>query len=87
MAENGRMSALFLRVETGASPSPPEEAVRDLVRLAGRIGIWCEASINGISVLASPNDDPDALARNYGAARERRASFVSANVIPRGVAG
>lgn len=81
------MSFLTVKMEVHASPGEPVAAVRELAGVAGKLGVWCEACINGIVVLASPNDSPDVLARNYEAARERKASFVSANVIPRGVAG
>lgn len=81
------MSVLTVHLDVGASSTAPDAVVRELASVAHKLGVWCQATISGIVVLASPHDDPDVLARNYESARERKASFVSANVIPRGVAG
>lgn len=61
-----------------------EEAVKELATVATRLGIWVTCDINGIHIMAAPDDSPETLWRNYEKARERKATFVSANVIPRG---
>lgn len=79
------MSAFYVRLEPFAG-SEIEEAVQNLPLIAHRMGVWVKANLNGIEVLASPNDSPTSLWRNYQKARERGADFVSANVVPLGLA-
>lgn len=55
-------------------------------KTATRVGVWVEASINGIDVMCPPNERPELLWANYQTARDRKATFVSTNVIPRGAA-
>ena len=77
------MSGLSLHLE-GFGGQDIEGLVKEMAAVATRIGIWVTCDINGIHVLASPDDNPEALWGNYEKARERNATFVSANVIPRG---
>ena len=74
--------ALYLNLESGASPNPTEEDIVQLVVIAKRVGVCTKANINGIDVLAFPNTDPERLVRNWRVALERGASFVAENVIP-----
>lgn len=78
-----RLPHLLLRLDT-IGAGTPEEAVRDACIAAARMGVWVKVDINGIEVLAAPNDNGDNLWRNYCKASERRATFVSGNVIPAG---
>lgn len=77
------MSLLSLHLDCFGGASV-EEAVKELPTVAARLGIWVTCDLNGIHVMASPDDSPETLWRNYEKARERKATFVSANVIPRG---
>ena len=74
--------ALYLNLESGSSPNPQEEDVRQLVEVAKRVGVVTKATINGITVMAFPNTDAETLVRNFKVALGRGASFVSQNVIP-----
>lgn len=77
------MSNLCLTLETFAGGSV-EETIKDLARTAFRLELWIKCDVNGIEVLAAPNDSPNVLWANYEKARDRKAKFVSGNVIPRG---
>lgn len=79
------MSRLSIHLDCFGGASV-EEAVKELPAVATRLGIWVTCDINGIHVMAAPDDSPSVLWGNYEKARERRATFVSANVIPRGKA-
>lgn len=61
-----------------------EDAVKEMPTVATRLGVWVTCNLNGIHVIAAPDDSPDVLWGNYEKARDRKATFVSANVIPRG---
>jgi len=78
------MSNLCLTLETFAGGSV-EETVKDLARAATRLELWVKCDVNGIEVLAAPGDSPNVLWFNFEKARDRKAKFVSSNVIPRGV--
>lgn len=80
------MSGLKLHV-SGFGGHSVEALVRELPVVAARVGVWVTCDINGIHVMASPDDSADTLWRNYEMARERKVTFVSANVIPRHVPG
>lgn len=77
------MSTLSLHLNCFGGASV-EEAVKELPVVAARLGIWVTCDINGIHVMASPVDSPETLWRNYEKARDRKTTFVSANVIPSG---
>lgn len=59
-----------------------EQVIEDACKVARRCHCWVKIDINQIEVLISPNDEARWLLVNYHEARERGASFVSANVIP-----
>jgi hypothetical protein len=65
-----------------ASSTPPEHAVRHLCRLADRVGIWVKSEVNGIEVFVAPGTNENSMARHYQTAADRKAKFVSTNVIP-----
>jgi hypothetical protein len=80
------MAPLKIHVE-GFGGHSTEETVKELAVLAARLGLWVTCDVNGIHVMAGPDDNPATLWGNYEKARDRKATFVSANVIPRGVPG
>lgn len=80
------MSRLVIKVEAFAGDDAPETAVKELAAMANRLQLWCEAVVNGIVVMAAPDDNPETLAGNFMEAARRKASYVSGNVIPKGVA-
>lgn len=75
------MSAVMLRLE-GFAGSEIDTALTDATHVAQRVGCWVKIVVNGIDVLISPSDLPARIIKNYALARERKATFVSANVIP-----
>lgn len=77
------MSVLCLEVK-GFGGASVEEAVKEMAATASRLGLWVSGDLNGIHVLASPDDNPETLWRNYQLAAGRKAKLVSANVIPMG---
>ena len=79
------MSSLSIHLNCFGGASV-EGAVKELAVVAARLGVWATCTLNGILVMASPDDNPETLWRNYEKARERKAIFVSANVIPHGKA-
>ena len=72
---------------SGFGGHPVEALVKELAITATRLRLWVTCDINGIHVMAAPDDNPETLWGNYEKARERKATFVSANVIPRPVPG
>jgi len=77
------MSSLYLKLECFAGGSI-EKAVKEAVEVASRLGLWVIVDLNGIEVMAHPNDDPAAMWENYEKARDRGAKFVSGHLVPRG---
>jgi hypothetical protein len=77
------MSSFYIVAETFAGGGV-EECVRDLAKFASRMGVWVKCDVNGIEVLTPPDASPETMWRNYEKARDRRATFVSLNVIPAG---
>lgn len=77
------MSNVYLKLETFAGGSI-NEAIADALGVAQRAGCWVKINLNGIDTLISPDDSLSSLERNYAKARERGATFVSANVVPLG---
>lgn len=49
--------ALYLHLESGASPNAPDYDVRQLVEISRRVGVTTKANINGVDVLAFPTDN------------------------------
>jgi len=64
--------------------APLEACVREVCQLGNRLGIWVTADLNGIHVLSAPNGSAETLWQNFQKAQERKATFVSHNVIPSG---
>lgn len=75
--------SIYLTLETIAG-GEINHGIFDAVGVASKLGIWVKININGIEVMIGPNDHAETLMRNYAKAREREATFVSANVIPSG---
>lgn len=51
------------------------EAAREMCELATRLGITCEAKMNGVTVWARPHDDPKELARQIDKELESAGRF------------
>lgn len=68
------MSGLVLKVE-GFGGQSVEGLVKEMADTATRLGIWVTCDINGIHVMAAPDDNPETLWRNYQTARERKAAL------------
>lgn len=79
------MTSFYITAETFAGGSV-EQCVRDLAEFATRMRVWVKCDVNGIEVLTPPDASPDTMWANYEKARERKARFVSLNVIPAGAA-
>jgi hypothetical protein len=77
------MSNFYVVAETFAGGSV-EECIRGLAAFAERMDVWVKCNVNGIEVLTPPNASADTMWANYQKARDRKANFVSLNVIPRG---
>jgi hypothetical protein len=75
------MGSVKLQLE-GFAGSEIDTVLTDAVHVAQRVGAWVDIDVNGIHVLISPSDLPAQITKNYWAAQERGAKFVSANVIP-----
>lgn len=74
---------IMLTLDTIAGGRPIDAFV-DMCRVATALRIWVKASVNGIEVMVAPDDRPNVIDQNWQKARERGATFVSANVIPIG---
>lgn len=75
------MSGVKLKLE-GFAGQEVDAVLTDATHVAQRVGCWVSINVNGIDVLVSPTDMPAVIIRNYAKARERKATFVSATVIP-----
>lgn len=84
MAHN--TGSLCIHVDTFAG-CDLEQCVKEACELGNRLNVWVSVDLNGIQVLSAPNGAPDVLWRNYQVARDRKATFVSHNVIPNGPDG
>lgn len=76
------LAPLYMKVETMASSCLPTDAVKHLCRLADKVGIWVKSEVNGVEVFVPPGTDENMMSLQYQTAVERRAKFVSPNVIP-----
>ena len=51
------------RLESVASPETPQEAIRELVSIAQRLGVGVVCDVNGIDAFAFPSTPPDEAIR------------------------
>ncbi len=75
------MSSILLHLDSFAG-CEIDTVLTDATQVAQRIGSWIKINVNGVDVLISPSDLPAHIIKNYWLARERKATFSSANVVP-----
>lgn len=75
-------TGLFLKLDTVASAADPKNAVRKAVNVANRIGICVHVDINGVLVMAFPEDDPELLVLEWEKQLGKTAIYRTA-VVPR----
>ncbi len=73
------MNDIYIRVEVIAG-ALLAEAAREMCETATRLGITCEAKMNGITVWARPHDDHEELARQIDKQLVSTAKFRFAGV-------
>ncbi len=83
--ETNRVSNIYLVAETFAGGSV-EATIKELAALATKMNVWVKCDVNGIEVLTPPDAGSEAMWSNYQKASQRKAKFVSLNVIPNGAA-
>lgn len=59
------MSSISIKCELFAG-TDINEACSDLVGVANRVGVLCEAEFNDVFLWARPGDDPGEIVRDYG---------------------
>jgi hypothetical protein len=56
-------------MESVAGPETPQEAIRDMVGIAGWLGVGVIADVNGIDAFAFPGTEPEHAIRLWEAGR------------------
>lgn len=59
------MSDIHITVEAYGGTNIPERAIPQMVALANRLGVNVHADLNGVTVMAKPYVDPQALAARW----------------------
>jgi len=69
------MNELTIKVEATAGSDIPGSIIPDMVRLANKLHVTVEASLNDVKVFAYPDDDPFHLAIAWRRAMASKAPY------------
>ena len=68
------MSSVSIKCELFAG-TDINEACSDLVGVANRVGVLCEAKFNDVILWARPADDPSEIVKSYHMQMDSKSSF------------